>query len=169
MVRRLFHIRCNIFTLLSCEFFLREENVVTPIVLPCHACRNLCLASVVTYNTPVNLLSIGGQYLCNTAEQTAYAPPVGTYGVKIIRHKAQHRRVPMLTATDAGASGEVHRSYPLAIGNGIYSHRDGRIIVGKSLVPGCVTKTRETFMLLYHRINNSLRRGHEVKVRIIDP
>ncbi len=56
----------------------------------------------------------------------------------------------------------------LAIGNGAYSSFDGRILLGTYIAPGCLKLSREPFMQLYNRINASLRRGHEVTIKITE-
>lgn len=56
----------------------------------------------------------------------------------------------------------------LAIGNGIFNRKDGRIILGTKIVPGCLKCSRESFMQLYDRINQSMRRGHDITLTITE-
>lgn len=112
-------------------------------------------------------LRIDGQRICDTAEHSQYRPPVGTYRI-ILKHSKVHRRkVPMLTPLDSQERKEAIRSC-LAIGNGIYNQKDGRIILGTHIAPGCLKCSREPFMQLYDRINNSQRRGNEVTLTITE-
>lgn len=112
-------------------------------------------------------LHINGIRICDTAENAKHRPPVGNYRI-VLRHSKIHgRKVPMLQPLD---SQEMPTSTPpcLTIGNGIFNRKDGRIIVGNHIVPGCLKCSRETFVLLYNRINKSQRRGHEVTLTITE-
>lgn len=104
-------------------------------------------------------LTIGGEYVCDTAEHSRYRPPVGTYSIVLKYSKTHRRKMPFLVETP---------NICLAIGNGIYSSTDGRILLGTHICPGCVKHSREPFMKLYNRINTSLRRRHEVTLRITE-
>ena len=101
-------------------------------------------------------LSIGGEKICDTTEHTLYRPPAGTYTIVLKYSKAHHRKMPFLA--EAGVC--------LAPGNGIYGCTDGRILLGTSIVPGCMKHSRQPFMRLYDRINTSIRRGHQVSLTI---
>jgi hypothetical protein len=54
----------------------------------------------------------------------------------------------------------------LAYGNGIYNCQDARILLGTTIIPGCLKNSKEPFLLLYDRINHAIRRGHSVKLKI---
>ncbi len=102
-------------------------------------------------------LSNGGEYITDTAEHSLYRVPAGTYHIELRYSKLFRRKMPFLSeAPDAC----------LAFGNGIYSCTDGRILLGTTIVPGCVKESRKTFLRLYDRINHSIRRGHEVLLEI---
>lgn len=109
------------------------------------------------------ILKIDDIRICNTAENAKYRPPAGTYRIILRYNKAQGRKVPTLISEDTSK-----RQAYLAIGNGIYNRHDGRIILGTYIVPGCLKCSRESFMTLYDRINNSQRRGHEVTLKITE-
>ena len=104
-------------------------------------------------------LSIGGEYITDTAEHSLHRVPAGTYHIILSNSKLFHRKMPFLMeAPDAC----------LAFGNGIYSCTDGRILLGTTIVPGCLKNSKKTFLKLYDRINQSLRRGHEVELKVIE-
>lgn len=104
-------------------------------------------------------LSIGGEYICDTCEHSLYRVPAGTYHIILSNSKLFRRKMPFLMeAPDAC----------LAFGNGIYSCTDGRILLGTTIVPGCLKNSKKTFLRLYDRINQSLRRGHEVELKVIE-
>lgn len=104
-------------------------------------------------------LSISGEQVCDTAEHSAYRVPAGTYHIILMYSKQFHRKMPFLMEAP---------SVCLAFGNGIYSSTDGRILLGTTIIPGCVKHSREPFIKLYNRINTSLRRGHEVTLTITE-
>ena len=104
-------------------------------------------------------ITIGGELICDTTEHSMHRPPVGTYSIAL-RYSGTHgRKVPVLVETPGIC---------LVHGNGIYNRRDGRILLGLFLAPGCVKHSYHHFMLLYDRINAALRRGHEVTLRITE-
>ena len=47
-------------------------------------------------------------------------------------------------------------------GNGPMLNTDGSICVGKEFCPGCVLRTRETYLMLYNKIQKALNRGQQV-------
>lgn len=104
-------------------------------------------------------LSISGEYITDTCEHSHYRVPVGTYHIQLRYSKTHGRKVPVL---------EEAPDVCLAIGNGIFSSTDGRILLGTYICPGCLKHSREPFMKLYNRINTSIRRGHEVTLTITE-
>ena len=110
-------------------------------------------------------LRIDGLRICDTAEHSQYRVPAGTYRIVLKWNRAHRRKVPTLEPLKP-----LPRQMPsapcLCIGNGIYSSHDGRILLGTYIAPGCLKCSREPFMQLYHRINNSMRRGNEVFLSI---
>ena len=102
-------------------------------------------------------LSICGEYVCDTCEHSLHLVPPGIYHIYIMYSKQFHRKMPfLLEAPDVC----------LAYGNGIYNSQDGRILLGTTIIPGCLKNSKEPFLQLYDRINHSIRRGHEVKLKI---
>lgn len=51
-------------------------------------------------------------------------------------------------------------------GNGVHNRKDGSIIVGEYLVPGCLTHPKHAFDSLYQRLRKSAERGHEIRLTI---
>ena len=102
-------------------------------------------------------LSIGGEYITDTAEHSLHKVPAGTYHIELRYSNLFHRKMPFLMEAP---------DVCLAFGNGIYSCTDGRILLGTTIVPGCMKESRKAFLQLYDRINHSLRRGHEVLLEI---
>lgn len=47
-------------------------------------------------------------------------------------------------------------------GNGVYNRTDGAILIGRYLIPGILTKSRDVFDRLYNRIEKTLARNKEV-------
>ena len=104
-------------------------------------------------------LSINGEFICDTAEHSHHRVPPGTYHIYIMYSKHFHRKMPFLQEAPHAC---------LAFGNGIYSSPDSRILLGTTIIPGCLKHSREPFLHLYDRINHSLRRGHEVTLIITE-
>ena len=102
---------------------------------------------------------INGDHVCDTTEHSQYRVPAGTYRIALCKSKKHGRKVPILV--EAPGICLVH-------GNGIYGSRDGRILLGLFLVPGCIKHSYYHFKLLYDRINAALRRGHEVILRLTE-
>jgi len=114
-------------------------------------------------------LSIDDLQICNTAEHSQHRIPPGTYRIGLRYSRRLGRRVPTLSPLESisrpkrgGFEGH------LAIGNGIYTVRDSRILLGTYIAPGCLRRSRPIFRLLYDRINNAQRRGHEVLLSITE-
>lgn len=121
-------------------------------------------------------LSIGGQKVCNTAENTNYRIAPGTYTIRLLKQRRWGRKMPTLipdsgisTTPDSGDSNVRKSTTPvIAFGNGVYNRYDYRILVGETLVPGVVLKTFETFITLFDRIYATIRRGKPVTVIITE-
>lgn len=102
-------------------------------------------------------LSISGEYITDTCEHSPFKVPVGSYHIELKYSKLYHRKMPFLSEEP---------DVCLAFGNGIYSCTDGRILLGTTIIPGCLKNSKEPFLRLYDRINQSLRRGHQVLLEI---
>lgn len=131
------------------------------------------------------LLKVDGEKLCDTAENIVGSLPPGTY--HIARHfcKQYNRFVPRILKPGEtreqletfcracpkikGASNNtILKMYcpQLKMGNGIHHRDDGSIILGTTIVPGCLKDTREPYENLSERLRKLAGRGSEVTLTI---
>ena len=112
-------------------------------------------------------LSIDGIRICDCAENAHTALPPGTYSITIVHCRQYARKMPLITPISNQSSVINNRICPmLCPGNGVYHRKDGSILVGEYLVPGCLKHSRFTFDNLYDRIRKNLQRGKEVTLTI---
>ena len=112
-------------------------------------------------------LSIDGIRICDCAENAHTALPPGTYSITIVHCRQYARKMPLITPISNQSSVINNRVCPmLKPGNGVYNRKDGSILVGEYLVPGCLKHSRFTFDNLYDRIRKNLQRGKEVTLTI---
>ena len=112
-------------------------------------------------------LSIDGIRICDCAENAHTALPPGTYSITIVHCRQYARKMPLITPISNQSSVINNRICPmLKPGNGVYNRKDGSILVGEYLVPGCLKHSRFTFDNLYDRIRKNLERGNEVTLTI---
>ena len=112
-------------------------------------------------------LSIDGIRICDCAENAHTALPPGTYSITIVHCRQYARKMPLITPISNQSSVINNRVCPmLCPGNGVYNRKDGSILVGEYLVPGCLKHSRFTFDNLYDRIRKNLQRGNEVTLTI---
>ena len=112
-------------------------------------------------------LSIDGIRICDCAENAHSALPPGTYSITIVHCRQYARKMPLITPISNQSSVINNRVCPmLCPGNGVYNRKDGSILVGEYLVPGCLKHSRFTFDNLYDRIRKNLQRGKEVTLTI---
>ena len=112
-------------------------------------------------------LSIDGIRICDCAENAHTALPPGTYSITIVHCRQYARKMPLITPISNQSSVINNRICPmLKPGNGVYNRKDGSILVGEYLVPGCLKHSRFTFDNLYDRIRKNLERGKEVTLTI---
>ena len=112
-------------------------------------------------------LSIDGIRICDCAENAHTALPPGTYSITIVHCRQYARKMPLITPISNQSSVINNRICPmLCPGNGVYNRKDGSILVGEYLVPGCLKHSRFTFDNLYDRIRKNLERGNEVTLTI---
>ena len=120
-------------------------------------------------------------HLCDTVENATYAIPVGTYNISIVKCKQHARKMPVVIikkAPDCDKCPELefvcnNTSMPchcpqITPGNGACNRKDGAIIVGTYLAPGCLTHPKEAFADFYDRIRKSIERGHELTLTIVE-
>lgn len=113
-------------------------------------------------------MHIDGQHVCDCAENAYCRIIPGLYNVELRYSEEAHRKVPTLIPADSHMQLKRGRLPILKIGNGVYTNLKGQIIVGKFRVSGVVIHSRETFLNLYDRINNSMRRGNKVQIKITE-
>ncbi len=112
-------------------------------------------------------LSIDGIRICDCAENAHTALPPGTYSITIVHCRQYARKMPLITPISNQSSVINNRICPMLLpGNGVYNRKDGSILVGEYLVPGCLKHSRFTFDNLYDRIRKNLERGKEVTLTI---
>ena len=112
-------------------------------------------------------LSIDGIRICDCAENAHTALPPGIYSITIVHCRQYARKMPLITPISNQSSVINNRVCPmLCPGNGVYNRKDGSILVGEYLVPGCLKHSRFTFDNLYDRIRKNLQRGKEVTLTI---
>ena len=112
-------------------------------------------------------LSIDGIRICDCAENAHTALPPGTYSIAIVHCRQYARKMPLIRPISNQSSVINNRVCPMLLpGNGVYNRKDGSIIVGEYLVPGCLKHSRFTFDNLYDRIRKNLQRGKEVTLTI---
>ena len=112
-------------------------------------------------------LSIDGIRICDCAENAYTALPPGTYSITIVHCRQYARKMPLITPISNQSSVINNRVCPmLKPGNGVYNRKDGSILVGEYLVPGCLKHSRFNFDNLYDRIRKNLQRGKEVTLTI---
>lgn len=135
-------------------------------------------------------LTIDGDYpLCDTAENVSHALPAGIYTIRISKCKFHVRKMPVVNI-DAYSSYEFQcyechgscvglNSTPLkedevlycpqlCPGNGAYNRKDGAILIGTHIAPGCLVHPKEAFTNVYDRIRKSAERGHELLLKIVE-
>ena len=133
-------------------------------------------------------IKIADTYICDTAESAAHALPPGTYAI-VTSHKGETNAGKLIIISTSHSSPSAHSSHsspilsrplasspilsrPLASspiltsGNGVYTSRDSRILVGKYIVPGCLSHSGSIYKTLSDRIRRSISRGHEVTLKI---
>ena len=132
-------------------------------------------------------IKIADTYICDTAESAAHALPPGTYAI-VTSHKGETNAGKLIIVStshpspstpSSHSSPSAHSSHsspilsrPLASspiltsGNGVYTSRDSRILVGKYIVPGCLSHSGSIYKTLSDRIRRSITRGHEVTLQI---
>ena len=133
-------------------------------------------------------IKIADTYICDTAESAAHALPPGKYAI-VTSHKGETNAGKLIIISTSPSSPSAHSSHsspilsrplasspilsrPLASspiltsGNGVYTSRDSRILVGKYIVPGCLSHSGSIYKTLSDRIRRSITRGHEVTLQI---
>lgn len=124
-------------------------------------------------------LTIDGMRICDTAENAKSAIKAGTYPVVITKCHQHARKQPCVVVNGSPKCSTCNKlecvsnnsNMPqfcpqICQGNGAYNRKDGAIIVGKYLAPGCITHPKDAFESIYDRIRKSAERGHDLTLII---
>ena len=130
-------------------------------------------------------LTIDGQLICDTLENTESRLSAGTYPLLLVKCKQYARKMIsiqanpqslILTEEDCYNCPKLKEVFPntiipkrcpmLKAGNGIHGHHDGSILVGKQAAHGLLIHPRAAFDTLYERIRKNLERRREVTLVI---
>lgn len=139
------------------------------------------------YRTKTNTIDghvfIDGSRICDCAENAIHSLPTGKYTIAIIKCHQHARKMPVILLHQDIAPNCDHCAAikcvnnntcmpcycaMLKAGNGVYNRKDGSIIVGRYLAPGCLSHPKDTFDVIYQRIRKSCERGHTITLYIID-
>ena len=124
-------------------------------------------------------LTIDGNRVCSTLENSNALVPAGTYEMSLIKCKQYARKMPCLNPQ---STCDLCPKLPFVCnnttlpcycpmikpGNGVHNRLDGSIIVGVYNCLGSLIHPKTTFDPLYERIRKSLSRGNQVKLLIKD-
>ena len=124
-------------------------------------------------------LTIDGNRVCSTLENSNALVPAGTYELSLIKCKQYARKMPCLNPQSPCdlcpklpfvCNNTTLPCYCPMIkpGNGVHNRLDGSIIVGVYNCLGSLIHPKTTFDPLYERIRKSLSRGNQVKLLIKD-
>ena len=123
-------------------------------------------------------LTIDGQLVCDTLENTLTRLDPGTYPIILVKCK-QYARKMILVKNFAPRCADCPRMRfvfgntrmpqpcpQLKPGNGIHNRHDGSIVVGTRSSLGCIIHPRNAFAALYDRIRKNVERGRVVTLEI---
>ncbi|MBR5785005.1 MAG: hypothetical protein IKY43_07600 [Bacteroidales bacterium] len=133
-------------------------------------------------------LTINAEKICDCAENSAHALAPGRYNIYMHRCGQLGRRMPMVNFDDDDYKqvecDECCECHPLeyvdkntnlpcycpmfSAGNGAYSRKDGSILVGEYVAPGCLIHTQKHFDALFDRIRATLKRGAKVTLTVLE-
>ena len=123
-------------------------------------------------------LSIDGNRVCSTLENSNALVPAGEYTITLLKCKQYSRRMICLnTSAPCDLCPKLkfvctNSTLPcycpqIKPGNGVHNRLDGSILVGKYNCLGSIIKPRDIFDTLYERIRKSISRGNQVKLIIV--
>lgn len=122
-------------------------------------------------------LTIDGNRVCSTLENSNALVPAGTYTVTLLKCKQYARKMPCLNPQSPCdlcpklpfvCNNTTLPCYCPMIkpGNGVHNRLDGSIIVGVYNCLGSIIHPKATFDSLYERIRKSISRGNQVTLII---
>ena len=123
-------------------------------------------------------LSIDGDRICSTLENSNAQVPSGEYQLSLLKCKQYSRKMICLHGSAPCSQCPKlklvcsNSTLPcwcpqIKPGNGVHNRLDGSIIVGVYNCPGSIIKPRDIFDTLYERIRKSISRGNQVKLIIV--
>lgn len=124
-------------------------------------------------------LTIDGNRICDTLENSTSCVPAGDYPITLIKCKQYARKMLCLNANapcdlcpklKLVCTNSTMPCYcpMLKPGNGIHNRLDGSILVGVYNCLGSLIHPKTTFDPLYERIRKSISRGNQVSLIIQD-
>lgn len=111
-------------------------------------------------------ITLHSVHLCDTTENPTFMAPEGAYSIQLRYNRKLNRKEPVLV--EKTADKKKRSTYRLTTGNGIFNKRDGRILLGTYLIPGCLKWSGKAFTRIFNRIYSAIRRNEEVTVIIVD-
>ena len=118
-------------------------------------------------------LTIDGNRVCDTLENSTSCVPAGTYTVTLLKCKQYARKMPCLNPQSPC---DLCPKLPfvcnnttlpcwcpmLKPGNGVHNRLDGSILVGQYHCLNCLIHPKSIFDALYERIRKTISRGNQV-------
>lgn len=122
-------------------------------------------------------LSIDGNHICDTLENSTSCVPAGEYVITLLKCKQYSRKMLCLNPSAPCLQCPklrfvcMNSTLPcycpqIKPGNGVHDRHDGSIIVGVYNCLGSLIHPKTTFDPLYERIRKSLSRGNQVSLII---
>ena len=122
-------------------------------------------------------LTIDGNRVCNTLENSLSCVPAGEYVITLLKCKQYARKMLCLNANAPCSKCPKlpfvcnNTTLPcwcpmLKPGNGVHNRLDGSILVGQYNCLNSLIHPKSVFDGLYERIRKSISRGHQVKLII---
>ena len=122
-------------------------------------------------------LSIDGNHICDTLENSTSCVPAGDYVITLLKCKQYSRKMLCLNPSAPCLQCPklrfvcMNSTLPcycpqIKPGNGVHDRHDGSIIVGVYNCLGSLIHPKTTFDPLYERIRKSLSRGNQVSLII---
>ena len=123
-------------------------------------------------------LTIDGNRVCDTLENSTSCVPAGTYTVTLLKCRQYARKMPCLNPQSPC---DLCPKLPfvcnnttlpcwcpmLKPGNGVHNRLDGSIVVGQYNCLGSIIHPKGVFDNLYERLRKSISRGNQVKLIIV--
>ena len=118
-------------------------------------------------------LSIDGNRICDTLENSLSMVPSGSYDIALLKCKQYSRKMPCLKAASKLPFVCTNSTMPcycpqIKPGNGVHNRLDGSILVGRYNCLGSLIHPKTTFDPLYERIRKAISRGTVITLIIKD-